>query len=235
MQWKSVCGPPETYIDSLRQETKMSAPCGPQYGPDSTPEYPAHGPQTPHVCIGWAAESHMTATGPRDAEAVVVALLQEQNWDDSSMIVGSAHFEDNVHTCGGSIPIYDKTTNQIGRVRSRRGGVEMCAFVERNEFDATVLDGLVHITKKESANDCHIRRAAHARLPPFGAHTSWSWHALAVGVSQTLHHGDQIRLSVPNSAYNSSIVFQLKRFEQGICKLPPPLIRRASSGGKHTC
>ena len=94
-----------------------------------------------------------------------------------------------------------------------------------------VLDGLVHITKKESANDCHIRRAAHAGLPPFGTHTSWSWHALAVGGSQTtLHHEDQIRLSVPNSAYNSSIVFQLKYFEQGTCNLPPLLKRRE----KHT-
>ena len=69
-----------------------------------------------------------------------------------------------------------------------------------------VLDGLVHITKKESANDCHIRRAAHAGLPPFGTHTS------------------------PNSAYNSSIVFQLKYFEQGTCNLPPLLKRRE----KHT-
>jgi len=208
----------------------MSAPCGPQSDPGDTPECPAHGPQMPHVCISRASESHVAEAGPRDAEAVVVALLQEQYWDDSSMIVGSAHFEDNVHI-GGAIPIYDRTTNKIGRGRSDEGGVETCSFVERNEFDVTVLDGLVHITKKESANDCHIRRAAHAGLPPFGTHTSWSWHALAVGGSQTtLHHEDQIRLSVPNSAYNSSIVFQLKYFEQGTCNLPPLLKRRE----KHT-
>jgi len=157
----------------------------------------------------------VTETGPRDAEAVVVAMLLEQYWDDSSKVVGSAHFVDNEHLLG-SIPIYDVVINEIGRVRHDEDGVEMCSYMERKEIDVTVLGGLVCITKKESANDCHIRRAAHARLPPFGAHTSWSWHALAVGGPQTLHHEDQIRLSVPNSAYNSSIVFQLKRFEQGI-------------------